>query len=133
MKKRNLITLTLAATILAACGNNSPIGTVDVQRVATNWTKYQDFQNQLLADQQQIGQSKVSNGQKARLAAALQVKYARITDGLTQEIRDAAGKVAQDRKLKLVVTREGVGYGGVDITPDVEKALNITEKATPSP
>ncbi|MDQ2992175.1 MAG: hypothetical protein M3R30_05055 [Candidatus Eremiobacteraeota bacterium] len=133
MKIRNLITLTLAAAILAACGNNSPIGTVDVQRVATNWTKYQDFQNQLLADQQQIGQSKVSNGQKARLAAALQVKYARITDGLTQEIRDAAGKVAQDRKLKLVVTREGVGYGGVDITPDVEKALNITEKATPSP
>lgn len=133
MKIRNLITLTLAAAILAACGNNSPIGTVDVQRVATNWTKYQDFQNQLLADQQQIGQSKVSNGQKARLAAALQVKYARITDGLTQEIRDAAGKVAQDRKLKLVVTREGVGFGGVDITPDVEKALNITEKATPSP
>ncbi len=133
MKIRNLITLTLAAAILAACGNNSPIGTVDVQRVATNWTKYQDFQNQLLADQQQIEQSKVSNGQKARMAAALQVKYARITDGLTQEIRDAAGKVAQDRKLKLVVTREGVGYGGVDITPDVEKALNITEKATPSP
>jgi hypothetical protein len=25
------------------------------------------------------------------------------------------------------VTREFVGYGGVDITPDVEKMLNITE------
>ena len=34
---------------------------------------------------------------------------------------------------KLVVTREGIGYGGVDITGDVEKSLNITEKATPTP
>ena len=96
---RNLITLTLAACVLAACGNNSPIGTVDVQRVAANWSKYQDFQNQLSADEQQIANSKVS----------------------------------ADRKLQLVVTREGVGYGGVDITPDVEKLLNITEKATPTP
>jgi len=32
-----------------------------------------------------------------------------------------------------VLTREGIGYGGVDITPDVEKSLNITEKPTPSP
>ncbi len=37
------------------------------------------------------------------------------------------------RQLKLVLTREGIGYGGVDITGDVEKALNITEKATPTP
>jgi len=133
VKIRNLTTLALAAAVLAACGNNSPIGTVDVQRVAANWTKYQDFQNQLAADEQQIQASKVSNGQKVRMGAALQQKYARITEGLTQEIRDAATKVATDRKLKLVVTREGVGYGGVDITPDVEKALNITEKATPTP
>ena len=39
----------------------------------------------------------------------------------------------EQRQLKLVLTREGVGYGGVDITADVEKALNITEKATPTP
>jgi hypothetical protein len=32
-----------------------------------------------------------------------------------------------------VVTREFVGYGGVDITPDVEKAMGITESASPSP
>jgi Skp family chaperone for outer membrane proteins len=133
VKIRNLIIATLAACVLAACGDNSPIGTIDVQRVAANWPKYQDFQNQLSADEQQIANSKVSNGQKARLQAALQVKYGRITEGLTQEIRDAAGKVSDQRKLKLVVTREGVGYGGVDITPDVEKLLNITEKATPTP
>ena len=52
---------------------------------------------------------------------------------LTKQIRDAATKVAQQKNLKLVVTTEGVGYGGVDITKDVEKAMNITDKATPAP
>ena len=60
-------------------------------------------------------------------------KYAAITEQLTQQIRDAAAKIARQSSCKLVVTREGVGYGGVDITTDVEKALNITEKATPTP
>jgi len=132
--KNNIIALALLAGLaLAGCGNNSPVGTVDVEKIAANWTKYQDFQSQLTVEQQKIVQSKASNGQKARQAAALQAKYAQITDGLTQEIRDAAQKVAQSRNLKLVVTHAGVGYGGVDITPDVEKALNITEKATPTP
>jgi hypothetical protein len=31
-----------------------------------------------------------------------------------------------------VVTKEGIGYGGVDITKDVESAMNITDKATPA-
>jgi Skp family chaperone for outer membrane proteins len=70
---------------------------------------------------------------KRRAAAGLQLKYSQITLRLTQEIKDAASKVAQQKNLKLVVTREGVGYGGTDITPDVETAMNITEKATPSP
>ena len=74
-----------------------------------------------------------SIAQKAAAALALQQKYAKITDQLTQQIRDAATKIAQQKQLKLVVTREGIGYGGVDITGDVEKSLNITEKATPTP
>ena len=63
----------------------------------------------------------------------MQAKYSKITDQLTQQIRDASQKIAQAKALKLVLTREGIGYGGVDITPDVEKSLNITEKATPTP
>jgi hypothetical protein len=32
-----------------------------------------------------------------------------------------------------VFTQQYVGYGGVDITSDVEKILNITERASPAP
>ena len=46
---------------------------------------------------------------------------------------DAANKVAGDKHLTYVFTRQYVGYGGVDITPDVEKILKIEEKPSPSP
>lgn len=118
--------------MFAGCANTSPVGLVDVNRVVQNWSVYQSFQQQLLADEQSIAQSKASTAVKQREAAALQKKYAGITDQLTKQIRDAATKVAQQEHLTLVVTKEGIGYGGVDITKDVESAMNITDKATPA-
>ena len=49
---------------------------------------------------------------------------------VTDDVRNAAQRVATDRHFKLVVTRQFTGYGGTDITTDVEKQLDITE---PSP
>ena len=131
--KKQLLLLSLAAAIVAGCANTSPIGLVDVNRVVSNWTVYQSFQQQLLQDEQAIQASKASAAVKQREAAALQKKYAGITNDLTKQIRDAATKVAQQKNMTLVVTKEGVGYGGVDITKDVEKAMNITDKGTPAP
>ena len=133
MKKQSIVIATLAAALLAGCGTSSPVGLVDVQRIVANWPMYQNYQAQLIGDEQAIEQKKESVAQKRRDAIALQIRYAKITDQLTQQVRDAASKIAAAKNLKLVVTREGVGYGGTDITPEIEKALNITEKATPSP
>ena len=121
------------AAMLASCAAQSPIGLVDVQRIVSNWPEYQGYQNQLVQDEHSIEGRRESNAGKQRDALAMQRKYTKITDQLSQQIRDVAGKIAAQRQLKLVLTREGIGYGGVDITSDVEKALNITEKATPSP
>jgi Skp family chaperone for outer membrane proteins len=118
---------------MSGCATSSPVGLVDVNRIVVNWPVYQQYQQQLLVDEQAIAQSRASTGTKQQEAVALQKKYANITTQLTARIRDAANKVASQKNLTLVVTKEGVGYGGVDITPDVEKAMNITEKATPSP
>jgi Skp family chaperone for outer membrane proteins len=134
VKNKSIIATSLLATaMIAGCGNTSPIGLVDVQRIVANWPEYQSYQSQLVADEQNIASGKGSTAAKQRAALALQRKYARITDQLTAQIRDAASKIAVQKSLKLVLTREGVGYGGVDITPDVEKSLNITEKASPAP
>lgn len=133
MKKYTVIAACAAALLAGCSGNSSPVGLIDINRVVANWPTYQNYQQQLLSEEQKIVQSKASTGQKTAEANALQRKYAGITDQLTKQIRDAATKVATQRDLKLVVTKEGIGYGGVDITPDVEKLMNITEKATPSP
>ena len=132
-KQHTTIIAILAAALLSGCATPSPVGTVDVARIVANWPEYQSDQTQLMSEEQAIASSKQSTADKQKAAAAMQQKYAAITQQLTQQIKDAAGKVAADKQLKLVVTREGVGYGGTDITPDVEKAMNITEKATPSP
>ncbi len=132
--KKYILPAALAAALLAGCsGNSSPVGLIDVNRVVANWSTYQNYQQQLLVEEQKIVRSRASTAQKTAQANALQKKYAGITNDLTKQIRDAASRVASQRNLKLVVTTEGVGYGGVDITPDVEKLMNITEKATPSP
>ena len=87
----------------------------------------------MVADEQAIAQSRASNAQKQQQALQLQRHYAQIQDELVKKVRAAATQVAQQKNIKLVVTREFVGYGGVDITSDVEKILGITERATPSP
>lgn len=130
---RTIIIATLSAALLGGCGTSSQIGLVDVQRIVSNWPEYQGYQNQLLSDERTIAAGRGNRVQKQRAAVAMQQKYTKITEQLTQQIRDASKKIAEQRQLKLVLTREGVGYGGIDITPDVEKTLNITEKATPSP
>ncbi|MGC2407145.1 MAG: hypothetical protein WA431_12125 [Candidatus Cybelea sp.] len=131
MKKAFLILL--CGAMLTACAAPSQIGLVDVQRIVNNWSEYQGYQNQLLVEERSIASRRESSARKQTDALALQRKYAKVTDQLSQQIRSAAGKIATQRQLKLVLTREGIGYGGVDITGDVEKALNITEKATPTP
>jgi Skp family chaperone for outer membrane proteins len=132
--KRNIIITALSASLLAGCGgSSSPIGLVDVDRIVANWPTYQNYQTQLSGDEARIAASKANPRQKQQQVIALERKYGAITEQLTQQIRVAATKVAQEKQLKLVVTRQGVGYGGTDITPDIEKSLNITEKPTPAP
>jgi Skp family chaperone for outer membrane proteins len=133
VKKYGYVLLLCAATALNGCAASSPIGLIDVQRIVTNWPEYQGYQNQLYTDERSVAGRRESAARKQRAAFDLQRKYERVTNQLSQQIRDAAGRIASQRQLKLVLTREGIGYGGVDITADVEKALNITEKATPTP
>ena len=134
MKKSNIVIAAIAAAALAGCtGQTAPVGLIDVQRLAANWPQYQTVQNQLLADEQGIQRGRGSNQQKAQQIAQLQAKYANLSQQLVAQIRSAATKIAQQKNLKLVVTKEFVTYGGTDITPDVEKAMGITEtSASPS-
>jgi Skp family chaperone for outer membrane proteins len=133
VKYRGFVAL-LAALIVTGCaGSHSDIGLLDVSRLTSNWPKFMNASNQLNADEAAIANSRGSTRDKQRRLLQLQGRYAQLQDQLVGEVRSAAEKVAKEKNLKIVVTRENVGYGGSDITSDVEKELGFTEKASPSP
>ncbi len=130
MKKYIAVLSAIAALGLCACSNNAssaPIGVVDTQRLLQYWPAFQNDNNQFSVDMATIDRSHAPDAQKAHERLQLQGKYAQVQKDLTDQVRNAAQQVAQQKNLKLIVTREYVGYGGTDITPDVEKILKITE------
>lgn len=130
-------TLIAAAVLASLCacssGPKSQIGTIDTVRIQQNWPKFLNYQNQLSADAAALQHSGGSNAEKAKEQAQLQQRFTQAQTELTGEVTDAAKQVAANRGLKYIFTRQYVGYGGVDVTADVEKILKIEEKATPSP
>ncbi len=139
MNKPVLMAL-LATSLVVSAGcaaksdaGSSDIGLVDVPRITANWPKFLNYQNQLNADAATIQQSHASNADKQREMAGLQARYQQGQTELTNDVRNAAQQVATDKHLRFILTQQYVGYGGVDITPDIEKVLNITERATPAP
>jgi Skp family chaperone for outer membrane proteins len=132
--KRIFIAVALVAS-LTACGNQpkSDIGLIDEERIKANWPKFLNYQNQLSYDAQSIERSGKPEKVKQQLRAALQQRFAQDQIELSNDVSDAAKQIATNKHLTYVFTRQYVGYGGVDITPDIEKILKIEEKATPAP
>ncbi len=127
MKRHLLFAATLAA--FAGCSSPPPsVATLDIARIQANWPKFINYSNQLAADTDAIQRSGGSPRQKQQQLASLRQRYVDMQNEVTGDVRTAATQVANDRHIKLIVTRQFVGYGGVDITADVEKILNITEK-----
>lgn len=126
---------TAAAFILALTGCAQPssqIATVDVARIQANWPKFINYHNQLQADAAAIQRSSGSPSEKQHALAQLNSRLVSMQNEITGDLTSAAQQVANSRHFNLIVTREFVGYGGVDITSDVEKILKITE-SSPAP
>jgi Skp family chaperone for outer membrane proteins len=114
----------------AGCASQPPsVATIDMARIQANWPKYINYSNQLASDTEAINRARSSQQAKQHDLQLLRVRYVDMQNEVTGDVRSAAEQVANDRHLKLIVTRQFVGYGGVDITADVEKILRIVEKA----
>ncbi len=120
----------LAALCASGCASQAPatVATIDIARIQANWPKYINYSNQIASDTEAINRSRSSAAAKQHDLQLLRVRYVDMQNEVTGDVRSAAEQVANDRHLKLVVTRQFVGYGGIDITPDVEKILKIVEK-----
>ena len=123
----------IAAVIAGGCaGVHSKIAVVNILVIEANWPKFQNYSNQLQASLAASEASKSTNVEKQQQLAQLQGQSRRWQEEVTNELRATVSTIAQAKHYQLVVTREGVAYGGDDITTDVEKAMSIPT-ASPSP
>jgi Skp family chaperone for outer membrane proteins len=129
---KNLLVCAGALVALAGCAQqSSPVATIDLNRIQANWPKFINYSNQLSADTAAINRSSDSPSRKEQELDQLRQRFTDMQNEVTGDVRNAAEQVANEKHITLVVTRQYVGYGGIDITPDVEKILKITE-ASPS-
>jgi Skp family chaperone for outer membrane proteins len=130
--KRTPLLVAIAAVLVGCATQQSQIATVNITRVTQNWPKFINYNNQLASDTDAIQRSSASPRDKQRQLDQLRQHFVKMQEEVTNDVRAAAEQIAGQRHFKMVITREFVGYGGTDITPDVEKILKITEKS-PSP
>jgi Skp family chaperone for outer membrane proteins len=127
---KRLIGCAFALIAITGCApQDSSVATIDLARIQANWPKFINYSNQLASDSAAINRSSASPRQKQQQLEALRQHYVDMQNEVSGDVRNAAEEVANEKHLKLVVTRQFVGYGGIDITSDVEKILKITEKA----
>lgn len=121
------------AVIATGCArSHSQVAVVNMFALKQDWPKFINYSRQLEANLAAIRASKATDAEKQRQFDQLQEQSRRWENEVVGEVQSAAKSIAADRHYALVVTRQGVAYGGDDITPDVEKALKITP-ASPSP
>lgn len=121
------VALAVTALALGACAHHkSDIAIVNIETIQNDWPKFQNYRNQLQANLDAIRVSKLKAAEKQRQLGQLAQQSARWQAEVTNDVRGAAASIAKAKNYSIVVTRQGVAYGGDDITPDVEKALNIT-------
>jgi outer membrane protein len=67
---------------------------------------------------------------QADVLKSRQAKWEELTKLLTESVNDAVKTVAEEKKLTIVVRKDTVLFGGVDITSEVLATLNAPEPAS---
>ncbi|MBS4913579.1 MAG: OmpH family outer membrane protein [Veillonella sp.] len=123
----------MAVPTMAAASSN--IGVVDTHKIADQNTpavaaamkEDQEFRAQLQKDYA-AQSANMDDQQKAQLQIEFQKKAQdksmEIQEKLQKALSDAAQSVADAKGLSVVLNKEAVIYGGVDITDQVKKKLN---------
>lgn len=130
-----LIVIVLSTALLSGCSMEKPstIGIVDMQKVMTENAKIKQMQEDLNKKAQEITASLEKQRttlkpeeyqQKEQLAYAEFMKLKQEFEGKIQaQIQKVLEDIAKEKKLGAVIYKNGMAWGGVDITDDVLKKL----------
>ncbi|MDQ2818086.1 MAG: OmpH family outer membrane protein [Candidatus Eremiobacteraeota bacterium] len=133
MSIRRCLAVCALGAVLGGCARgHSQVAVVNVATLEQSWPKFINYENQLQANFVAIRDSKMKPDEKRRQFMQLQQQSKRWQDEVSGDVRSAVQGIAAERRYQIVVTRQGVAFGGDDITDDVKKALKIP-LSTPSP
>ena len=134
MKKGLLVGMALMGTLLVAgCGSEPQFGVLDGQRVMAESPKIQAIQQELqtkgeaMQEQLRKDQKTMSAAQFAKKQKETMQEFMVIRKGLETQLEatmeTATSEVAAEKKLNLILYKQGVAQGGIDVTDDVIKKL----------
>lgn len=127
--------LIAAATLLGGCSGSgqTAVGVLDVNKVMSDSPKVKQFQDQLnvrgkeLSDQLEKDKASISAEEYQKRQEAAYAEFLKTKQDLEGQIdstiKQALEQVAQEKKMGVVLYKNGVAQGGTDITEDVLKKM----------
>jgi outer membrane protein len=128
-----LLVIFVATIILGGCGTSGNVGVLDVNRVMNESPKIKAFQDQLntkgkqLSDQLEkdkptISQDEYQKRQEAAYNDFLKTKQD-LEGQIDASIKQVLDQVSKEKKLGVVLYKNGVAQGGTDVTDEVIQKL----------
>lgn len=122
-----IMILTIGSAVAAPAGGT--IGVVDMDKIYAESPqvkvlqeqlsqKGQELHKQLAAEKQKLSPEEFQKKEEEAFRTYLEIKL-NFEAQIDTSIRRAAEQVAKEKKLSLIVDKDSVSYGGMDITQDV--------------
>jgi len=130
-----LVIMVAAAALLGGCSGagQTAVGVLDVNKVMSDSPKVKQFQDQLntrgkeLSDQLEKDKASISAEEYQKRQEAAYAEFLKTKQDLEGQIdstiKQALEQVAQEKKMGVVLYKNGVAQGGTDITEDVLKKM----------
>jgi len=137
MKRTNklalLLLLVLMTALLSGCSSSANIGVVDVNKVMTDSPKVKQFQEQLnvkgkeLSDQLEKEKATLSPADFQKRQEGIYGDFMKVKQDMEAQvdasIKETLEAISKDKKLSVILYKNGVAQGGTDITDEVIKKL----------
>lgn len=129
-KRLGIVAAMLALTgMLAGCGGKDNVGVVDMSRVQKEAPLVQQYK-QKTEDKQKSIEKELQDAQQSMSAADFQKKQQQAQQELNifgasmqrqfmSDIQSKLGDIAKDKNVGIIVVKEAVPSGGIDVTDDL--------------
>lgn len=128
-----ILMLVFATALLGGCSSSGNVGVIDVNKVMTDSPQVKQFQDQLnakgkeLSDQLEKEKATLSPADFQKRQEALYAEFMKTKQDMEGQIDSSIKQtlegISKDKKLSVVLYKNGVAQGGTDITDEVIKRL----------